>query len=242
MRSKRNVFNRSLRLLALWAFACCLLFAGVATADGPGHDDGSLDVFFGFGTTLDQNSSAADGATNYGKILTTDVLGNTVAAGVGNFGWGVTANSIALNGTTFGSSLSTGFFHNSVFGSKNGKIVFESNIQPQTFGASPLPHASSSNRATFHDAVFTAGDLGVDATGVVGFLSSAGNWGYLEFDWAESTSTMTVLSARVQRLTGQPITFTPSVGVSTTVPEPSSMLLFSIGSALFLPRRSRCRS
>ncbi len=219
--------------------ACCALLLCANVAGAAGYPDGTLDISFGFGTTLNQNSPAADGSTSYGKILTTDILGNSVAAGVGNFGWSATATKVVLSGASFGSSTNSGFYHNGVFGSKNGLVDWESNTSTQTFGDVPLPGVGQ-NTANF-DNTFTSGDLGEDVTGVVGFQSSAGNWGYLEFDWEEASSTLTVLSAKIQRFTGQPITFTPSPSASAVVPEPSSLLLLTIGFASLGHRRRQRR-
>ena len=182
--------------------------------NGAGHDDGTLDITFAFGTTLNANSPLPDHSTSYGKILTTDTLGNRVAAGVGNLGWTATADQIILTGASFGSSVASGLFHDEVFGSNNGKVVFENNTTVHTFGIHPLPNSTGRNIVHFHNNIYSGGDLGQNATGVVGFLSTAGNWGYIEFDWNESTSTLTVLSAKIQRFTGQPITFTPSAGAT----------------------------
>ena len=236
----RTIFSRYKLLAYAWGMGVGALMAVNTVAYGAGYSDGTLDVSFGFGATLDVNSPPPDGDTSYGKILTTDVLGNTVAAGVGNIGWSTTATSVALSGVSFGTSPSKGFFHEATYGSGNGLILFEPNTASQTYGASnPLPRLNGTNRATFHDSVFTGGDLGQDATGVVGFLSSAGNWGYLEFDWIESSSTMTVLSAKVQRFTGQSITFTPSSGATESTPEPSSLLLLTMGLATMGRLRNR---
>ncbi len=219
---------------------CCALLACANVVGAAGYADGTLDISFGFGTTLNQFSPASDGSTNYGKILTTDVLGNTVAAGVGNFGWDATATRIVLSGASFGASANSGFYHNGSFGSTNGLVEWESNTSIQTFGDTPLSGAGK-NTANF-DSIYASGDLNQDITGgVVGFLSSNGNWGYLEFGWEDASSTLTVLSAKIQRHLGQPITFTPSVAI-TAIPEPGSLMLFAIGAAMISRRRDGRRS
>ena len=215
----------------------CALLACANVAGAAGYADGTLDISFGFGTTLNQNSPAVNSSTSYGKILTTDVLGNTVAAGVGNFGWAATATKVVLSGVSLGVSASSGFYHNGSFGSTNGLVEWESNTSIQTFGDTPLPGAGK-NTANF-DSIYSSGDLGQDVTGVLGFLSSNGNWGYLEFDWEDASSTLTVLSAKIQRFTGQPITFTPSPSASAVVPEPSSLLLLTVALAMRGRRRIR---
>lgn len=238
MKIKSTFSKRKLVAYGLGIGGCGALLASSASAQ-----DGTLDVIVGFGNTLDSSVPNADGATNYGKILGTDVLGNTVAAGVGNFGWSSdgTGNGrkISLNGVSFGSSASKGFYHDQAFGAKHGKVVYEPNTAPHTFGLTGLPNVGL-NDANF-DNFYSAGNIGHDQEGVVGFLSSSGHWGYLEFDWIDATSTLNILSAKIQRHPGQPITFTPSVGTSRAVPEPSSLLLLTIGSAAIASRRHRKR-
>ncbi len=71
-----------------------------------------------------------------------------------------------------------------------------------------------------------------DQTGNIAFQTTAGNWGYANVSWREATATLTINSAFVESVSGQPITV---VGV----PEPTVAGLLALGAVGAARRRRR---
>lgn len=184
-----------------------------------------LDAEFGFGVTLNAGTGSGGGS----------VIGQPGAIDTGNMNWtafyGYGQPVVQLGDT------STEGFYNDEDGTTTGLVVYALNTATTTFGDGLF--AAANGNATIEKASFAsfsaADNLGVDVTGgVIGFLTGNGNWGYVEFDWNATSSELTILSAKVESVVGDTITFTPTV-----VPEPSALAMLSLGAVGLMMRRRR---
>ena len=238
-----SISKRKLAAYGLGIGSCGAMLAGNAEAV-------LVDVTMPFGTVLDHNSGFVDGANAYGLILTAGApidSGTTHDAGVGQITFGGQSGSfarISIGGAGFGSvgySAASGFYSDppAISGYTRTPVVFPNNSS-QTFGTgavSPALFASPGNNAFFQEKYLIGGEIPSIAGGVIGFKTADGYWGYLEFDWDATAHTLTVLSAKVEDVQGDPATFTVSA-----VPEPNPatlMALFSLGAVGLRSSRRR---
>ncbi len=242
---KSSISKRKLAAYGLGIGGCGAMLAGSAEAV-------LVDVTMPFGTVLDHDSGSVDGDNAYGLLLTAGApidTGMTHDAGVGQINFGGELNTaypsfakIFLGGVPFGSGSGVNGFYNappSVAYYTRVPVIFP-NTSAVTFGTgavSPPLGTTASNTAFFQEKYLHTSDQPATQTGVVGFKTGDGYWGYLEFNWDATAHTLTVLSAKVEDVQGDPATFTVSA-----VPEANPatlMALFSLGAVGLRSSRRR---
>ncbi len=234
---KTLISKRKLAAYGLGIGGCGAMLAGSAEAV-------LIDVTMPFGTALSHSSGFVDGPNAYGLILTAGApidSGTTHNAGVGQITFGGINDAdsggfarISIGGAGFGSvgySAASGFYTDppASYGYTRTPVVFP-NTSSQTFGTgavSPALFASPGNNAFFQEKYLIGGEIASITGGVIGFKTGDGYWGYLEFDWDATAHTLTVLSAKVEDVQGDPATF--SVAAVPEANPATLMALFSLG-------------
>ncbi len=209
METKTKISKRKLVAYGLGIGGCGVLLAGSSEAT-------LVDVTFGFGTPLELSAGG-----NFTGALTPAGNGDTQWWGKD---YGAGAELILVGG----GGLGVGFYNDGVFGGNGGMATdsFAATNVSSTWGDGSHGglDAAKKGESSFANSYGT----NVPSTsGVLGFKSSTGNWGYMEFSWDLPSFTLTVDSAKVETVPGVAATFTP-----VAIPEPNSatlMALLSLG-------------